>query len=344
MALFDGIRRQLRSVVQWEEPAEGALFQQWQGNGDELKNASKLIVGPGQGCIFVYEGKIKAILNESRLINLETDNTPFWTTVTKFMQFFDSEHKAHIYFYRRTKILDQKWGTNSPIKYDDPKYNFPVSLLAYGNYSYRIDDPKAFFVNVVGTENDFYIEDFRQVMSSRLLHPLTDFLAESRFSYAEIDAHREEIAAGMNAQLQQEFLKMGFVITDFRIEGTDFDEGTLKRINRIANLSAEAKAAEAVGLDYASIQQLEAMREAARNEGGGAGLGMGLGAGMGMGQMMSQTMGANFSTDKKNPSTDSGVEFSDPMQKLVQLKKMYQAELISKDEYSAKKKEILDSL
>jgi membrane protease subunit (stomatin/prohibitin family) len=78
-------------------------------------------------------------------------------------------------------------------------------------------------------------------MSSRLVHPLTDFLAESRYSYAEIDAHREEIAAGMNTQLQQEFLKMGFVITDFRIEGTDFDEDTLKRINRIANLSAEAQ-------------------------------------------------------------------------------------------------------
>jgi hypothetical protein len=41
-----------------------------------------------------------------------------------------------------------------------------------------------------------------------------------RYAYT----HREEIAAGMNTQLQQEFLKMGFVITDFRIEGTDFDE------------------------------------------------------------------------------------------------------------------------
>jgi hypothetical protein len=46
----------------------------------------------------------------------------------------------------------------------------------------------------------------RQVMSSRLIHPLTDFRAERRYSYAEIDTHREEIAAGMNTQLQQEFL------------------------------------------------------------------------------------------------------------------------------------------
>ena len=338
MALFDGVRRQLRSVIQWEMPETDALFQQWRGNGDELKNASKLIVGPGQGCIFVYEGKIKAVLDKECLLNLKTDNIPFWTTIAKFMQFFESEHKAHIYFYRTTKILDQKWGTNSAIKYDDPKYKFPVGLLAYGNYSYRIADPKAFFSNVVGAEHDFFIDDFRQVMSGRLVHPLADFLAESRYSYAEIDANREEIAVAMDSKLQHEFGKLGFAITDFRIEGTNFDEATLKRINRIADLTAEAQAAEAVGLDYARMQQLEAMREAARNEGGGAGLGMGMGAGMGMGQTMAQTMGANFAVAKVEESIAD-----DPMQKLAQLKKMFQAELISKDEYAAKKKEILDT-
>ncbi|NOQ15193.1 MAG: SPFH domain-containing protein [Methyloprofundus sp.] len=339
MALFDGVRRQLRSVIQWEMPESDVLFQQWRGNGDELKNASKLIVGPGQGCIFVYEGKIKAVLDKECLLNLKTDNIPFWTTVTKFMQFFESEHKAQLYFYRTTKVLDQKWGTNSPIKYDDPKYKFPVGLLAYGNYSYRIADPKAFFVNVVGAEHDFFIDGFRQVMSGRLVHPLADFLAESRYSYAEIDANREEIAVAMDSKLQHEFGKLGFDITDFRIEGTDFDEATLTRVNRIADLTAEAQAAEAVGLDYARMQQLEAMREAARNEGGGAGLGMGLGAGMGMGQTMAQTMGANFGTATVQESVAD-----DPMQKLGQLKKMFQAELISKDEYAAKKKEILDTL
>lgn len=90
MALFDGIKRQLRSVIQWEAPSADVLFQHWQGNGEELKNASKLIVGPGQGCIFVYEGRVKAVINKQCLINLETDNIPFWTTVTKFMQFFES--------------------------------------------------------------------------------------------------------------------------------------------------------------------------------------------------------------------------------------------------------------
>jgi len=337
MALLDGIKRQLRSVIEWENPPEDVLLSQWTDNGDEIKNASKLIIGPGQGCIFVYEGKVQSVIEEECLINLKTANIPFWTTIKKFMQFFESEHKVGIYFYRKSKILDQKWGTTSVIKYDDPKYKFPVGLKAYGNYSYRIYDPKDFFVSVVGSQSDFYADNFRDVMSARVIHPISDYLAESKYSYAEIDANREEIAQGISIKLSMAFRKLGFDITDFRIEGTDFDEDTLKRINRIADLTAEAQAAEAVGLDYAKVQHLEAMREAARNEGGGAGLGMGMGAGIGLGQSMAQNMPAQNTTE--STSTDN-----DPMVKLSKLKEMFEAELITEQEYSAKKQKILDQM
>jgi len=337
MALLDGIKRQLRSVIEWNNPQEDVLLSQWTENGDEIKNASKLIVGPGQGCIFVYEGKVQSIIEEECLIDLKTDNVPFWTTTKKFMQFFTSEHKVGIYFYKKNKILDQKWGTTSAIKYDDPKYKFPVGLKAYGNYSYRIYDPKDFFVNVVGSHTEFYTADFRDVMSARIIHPISDYLAESKYSYAEIDANREEIAQGISIKLSMAFRKLGFDITDFRIEGTDFDEDTLKRINRIADLTAEAHAAKAVGLDYAKVQHLEAMREAARNEGGGAGIGMGMGAGIGLGQSMSQAMTENVSTQPQ-------IKVDDSMAKLAQLKKMFVAELITEQEYSAKKQDILNQM
>ncbi len=338
MALFDGIKRQFRSVIEWNNPPTDILLSQWTENGDEIKNASKLIIGPGQGCIFVYEGKVQAVFEEEGLINLKTANIPFWTTIKKFMQLFESEHKVAIYFYKKSKILDQKWGTTSAIKYDDPKYKFPVGLKAYGNYSYRIYDPKGFFINVVGSHTDFYIDDFRSVMSARIIHPISDYLAESQFSYAEIDSNREEIAQGISIKLSMAFRKLGFDITDFRIEGTDFDEQTLKRINRIADLTAEAQAAQAVGLDYAKLQQLEALREAARNEGGGAGIGMGMGAGIGLGQNMAQTM------TQQSPPTPSQLTANDAIAKLTQLKNMFETDLITEQEYSTKKQEILDTM
>lgn len=336
MAILDGLKRQLRSVIEWQNPQPEILFQQWTHNGDEIKNASKLIVGPGQGCIFVYEGKVKAVIQEECLIELTTANIPFWTTIKKFMQFFESEHKVGIYFYKTSIILDQKWGTPSLIKYEDPKYKFPVGLQAFGNYSYRIKDAEDFFVNIVGSHNEFYIDDFRKIMSARILHPLADYLAENSYSYADIDANREEIAQGMRIKLSITFQKLGFEINDFRIEGTDFDADTIKRINRIADLTAEALAAQAVNLEFGQLQRLEAMRDAAKNEGGGAGIGMGMGAGIGLGQTMAQTMAGDAFEVKDGQNM--------PMAKLGQLKEMFEAGLITVDEYSNKKKQILDSL
>jgi membrane protease subunit (stomatin/prohibitin family) len=337
MAIFNSVKRQLRSVIEWRDPRPDMLFYQWSDNGDEIKNVSKLIVNPGQGCIFVYEGKIRSVLDKPCLLELETANIPFWTTIKKFMQSFESEHKVGIYYFRTSKVLNQKWGTLAPIKYEDPKFGFPVALKAFGNFSYRIVEPRDFFVNVVGGHNNFTTTDFRSIMSERLVHPITDHIAERRLPYTEIDAQREEIAQGMAEKLTADFAKLGFEVTDFRIEGTNFDEETVKRIGRIADLTAEAQAIKAVGVDYAELMKLEALREAAKNEGGGAGIGVGLGAGLGMGQAMAQSM-----TQKTTaaPAPDSG---SDPAAKLTQLKKMHEQGLITDEEFAAKKKQILDA-
>lgn len=345
--MWDKVQRQLRSVIEWENPSENQLFYRWTDTGDEIKNASKLIVGPGQGCIFVYEGQVRSMHIDEGMVALETANIPFWTTIKKFMQAFQSEHKVGIYFFRRAKVLDQKWGTTSPIKYVDPTYQFPVGLKAFGSYSYRIDNPLEFFVNVLAGQENYGADDFRSVMSDRILHPLSDFLAESKYSYNDIDANRTEIGEGMGKALDREFDKFGFTITDFRIEGTTFDEDTLDRINRIANVTAESAAAKAAGLDYRELQHIEALRDAAKNEGGAAGAGVGIGAGIGLGQSMMQQMGAAAPAPAAaTPANTASSEAEEKplIKKLNRLKEMRDADLITEDEYSAKKQDILDQL
>ena len=338
MTIIDGIKRQLRSVIEWRDPAPETLFHQWGDNGDEIKNASQLIVNPGQGCIFVYEGQIRAVLIEPCLIELATANIPFWTTIKKFMQAFESEHKVGIYFFRTTKILNQKWGTLAPIKYEDPKYGIPVTVKAFGNFSYRVVEPRAFFVNVVGGHQDFTTGHFRSVMAERLVQSITDHIAELHLPYTDIDAQRDELATGLLSRLQADFHRLGFEITDFRIEGTSFDEDTIRRIGRIADLTAEARALKEVGVDFAEMQRLEALKEAAKNQGGGAGLGVGLGAGLGMGQAMAQSLAQPAANQSTKPAAD------DPAAKLTQLKKLHEQQLITDEEYAAKRQQILDTL
>jgi len=184
---------------------------------------------------------------------------------------------------------------------------------------------------------------FRQVVGARMVQPLTDFLATSRYTYAEIDAHREEIAAAMRDRLTKEFANLGFELNDFRIEGTSFDEETSRRINRIADTSAEAQAATAAGVNFTQLQQLEALRDAAKNEGGAAGAGMGLGAGIGFGQMMAGTMGG--AQQSRVPSTAGAPDVAaGPVARLQMLKVMLDTGLISQSEFDEKKKEILSQL
>jgi membrane protease subunit (stomatin/prohibitin family) len=324
MGLWDGVKRQLRSVVEWTNPSEEDLFYRWSDNGDEIKNASKLIVGPGQGCVFVYEGRVVAVHESEGMTSLLTQNIPFWTTIKKVMQAFQSEHKVGLYFYKRTEILNQKWGTRAPIKYVDPVYDIPVALLAFGNYAFRITDPKFFFVNIVGGRERYGLEAFRDAMVSRLVQPISDFLAESQYSYAQIDAQRDEIALALHGKLNTVFSDLGFILSDFRIEGTDFDQGTQERINRIADIGADVHAAKNAGVSYQELQRLSAMRDAATNEVGAAGMMMGMGTGM---QLSGDTGAA--------PQTE------DIGSKLRQLKQFFDDALITEEEYRQKKSELL---
>ena len=61
---------QLRSVIEWNNPAPDAVFEKWSSDYNEIKDASKLIVGPGQGCIFVYEGKQQGTYLQPGIVDL----------------------------------------------------------------------------------------------------------------------------------------------------------------------------------------------------------------------------------------------------------------------------------
>lgn len=329
--------KQLRSVIQWQNPASDALFSRWSENGDEIKDASQLIVGPGQGCVFVYEGSVDAIHAVEGIHSLDTDNIPFITTLKRFMQGFVSEHKVGIYFFKTTTLIDLKWGTPSIIKYQDPVYQFPVGLRAFGNYSMRIRDPGTFFREIVGVRDTFFVDDLRQPLNARIVQPLVDLLAESAMSYAEIDAKRDEIASALSTKLAPELTRLGFELMDFRIEGTTFDEDTMQRINLIANTGAEVQAARAAGVSYADLQRLGALRDAARNQ-GMAGMGVGMAMGVGMGGPFAAGLGAGASSGGGAAAVD------DSAAKLRRLKELFDQGLITQNEYDAKKAEILSRL
>lgn len=334
MGIGDFFKRQLSTVIEWKNQQPELLLYKFPTPTDEVKNASKLIVSPGQGCILVYEGQIKGVMPEEGIFDLQTDNHPFITNLMKVMQLFESEHKLHIYFYRKADVVNQSWGTPTPVKYLDPQYKFPVELGIYGNYSIRISDPLLLFRDVVGSVNEYSVNDLRALLLSRLPQTLIPYLAQSKLSYLDIDAALEHISSDLKAKLNAEFKVLGLELIDFKIQGTSFDKETQQRIGKIADITAESRAAAEGGLSYIEIERLKALRDAARNEAGLAGAGLQLGFGMEIGKALN---------DKKEELTTHSSTI-DPVVQLQKLKLLLDEEILTQEEFDAKKKEILSKM
>ena len=293
-------------------------------------------MAPGQGCLLVYDGKVKATLTEPDTYELETDNHPFITTMLNLAQSMESEHKMRFYFFRTAELVNVLWGTATPVKYMEPNYKFPVALGACGNFSVKIDDAATMFSTLLGTVNDYTSGDVRELVVSRIVAPLTAFLAEKAYPYTEVDKHLLELSTDLKARTTEELQRLGLILTDFRIDSVTFDDDTLLRIGKIADMTAEKQAAAEVDLDYVGVQKLGALRDAARNEGGLAGAGLQLGAGVQLAKDIFKT--------QETSEASTGTTPADVVVRLKQLKGLLDEQLITEEEYNKKKDEILEKL
>ena len=73
MALGNFFKRQLKTVIEWTNQEPNVLFYEFPTPTSEIKNASKLIINPGQGCILVYKGEVIDVIIKSGIYELSTD-------------------------------------------------------------------------------------------------------------------------------------------------------------------------------------------------------------------------------------------------------------------------------
>lgn len=331
MGFTNFFKHQFSSVIEWPNPSPEVLFYKFAFQGDEIKNASKLIIAPGQGCLLVYEGKVTGMLDQEGIYNLQTANEPFITTLLKFSQNFESEHKLKIYFYRKAEIVNQGWGTSSRVKYQDPVYQFPVSLGAYGNYSFKLTAAQLFLTDIAGLPNVYTLQQARILIQSRIEQQLTVILASAAYSVLQIDSRLNELTDSLTAQLNGSFAALGFTLTNFQLQGTSLDKETQVYINQIGSAQAGSLAAGQTGLSYTEMEKLKALRDAANSK-GAAGTGLQLNVGAGLSQVV----------NSMSPDVNSGQP--DAASQLQKLKALLDQGILTLEEYEAKRKVWLDKL
>ncbi len=335
MSILNIFSGQLSSIIEWKDKGSNLLWYKHPARRDEIINASKLIVAPGQGCVLVYEGEIKDVLTEPGIYNLKTDNHPFLTTLGNLRQNFNSEHRLYLFFYRSAAVLNQLWGTQTPIKYLEPEYKLPVELGINGSMAYQITDPTFFYINVTDNQDAVTQEALQDVIVNKILEAVRALFALQQPPYLQIDATLAGFSQTFRNELQADFDTMGLRLLDFKILGTQYDDKTQERIGSIADITSQNRAAAEAGLSYVELEKLRALRDAAKNEGGLAGIGAQLGAGMEVSKL--------FSTTKSQfgDAADSDADFA---QKLKKLNLLLQENIISQAEFDQLKQQILSKI
>ncbi|CAM4119709.1 SPFH domain-containing protein [Zobellia nedashkovskayae] len=284
MDLFNEIKKKLShefiDIIEWLDNTNGTIVHRFERYQNEIKNNAKLIVREGQTAVFINEGQLADVF-KAGTYTLNTQNLPILTTLKGWKYGFDSPFKAEVYFVNTHLFTDEKWGTKNPVMLSDERFGL-VEIRAFGTYSFRINDPGKFVVDVVGTDGNFTNYEVNEHLKSLIVTRFTDTVGEANLPIELYAANTSELSETCTEVMQPEFGRVGIELERFYIENVSMPEELKKEIFEYSRLDK---------LDMVKLSQFKAakaMEAAAKNEGGTAGAGMG----MGMGFVLAQQMGS----------------------------------------------------
>ena len=279
MSIRDFLIKQLIDVIQWTETDETLLAYRYPMQDMEIQNGGQLTVRESQMALFVNEGRVADVFGPG-LYTLTTRNLPVLTDLMNWDKGFESPFKSDVYFYSLRLRLDQKWGTATPITIRDKEFG-AVRLRGYGIYSYRISDPKAFYTNVSGTRDSYYVSDMEGQLRNTIVAKMTDVFAPSEVAFVDMAANQAKLADKIAAGLKPAFAGLGLDLCQFVVENLSLPDELQKVLDQRIGMNMAGDPAR-----YAQFQAAQSMPIAAANPGGAAGAGVGLGAGLAMAQSM----------------------------------------------------------
>ena len=284
-------------IVKYEQQ-EGVIVHKFPSC--DLRWGSQLVVYPGQVAFFVKGGTICDKFTDGTY-TLKSNNIPLLNKIINLPFGGDSPFQADVWFVNLLQRLSLKWGTETPIQLEDPKYDIIVPVRAHGQYGFKISDAEKFVFTLVGNMPNFNETQLQSYFRGLLLTKLTSIISQKiindKISVLEIPTHLEEISAFCQDKLSPFYLDYGVEIMLFNIISINIpeDDPSLNEIKKAKNLSARLKIA---GRDnYKMERSFDVMDKAAENESGtGAAFinaGLGLGASLNMGKQMGEQLMAN---------------------------------------------------
>jgi membrane protease subunit (stomatin/prohibitin family) len=342
MALMDFIKKQFIDVIQWTEEEDGVLAWRFPMRDMEIQNGAMLTVRESQMALIVNEGKALDVFGPG-LHKLTTQNIPLLTNLKNWDKLFESPFKTDVYFFSTRQQLDAKWGTPQPITLRDKDFG-AVRLRAFGNYSFRIAEPKLFHTEISGTREIYEAQELDGQLRGLVLQHISTAIAASGIPFLDLAANQQVFAQAMAKALEGEFAKIGLKLDGMTVQNVSLPEELQKIIDQKIGMGM-------VGNDMAKFMQYQtaqAIPKFAEGAGGGgsmAGDAAAMGAGLAMGQMMAQNLQAGLQGAGSQAAVAApAVKPDDVMGMLEKLGDLKVKGILTEEEFSAKKAELLKKL
>ncbi|MBK9359746.1 MAG: SPFH domain-containing protein [Rubrivivax sp.] len=351
MALMDFIKKQFIDILEWTESGDGTLAWRYPMAGNEIQYGGSLTVRESQMAVFVNEGKVADVFGPG-MYKLTTQTLPVLTYLKNWDKLFQSPFKSDVYFFSTRQQLDRKWGTSQPVSIRDKDFG-AVRLRAFGNYAWRIGDPRLFHTTVSGTRDRYTVDDIDGQLRALMLQHISDAVASSGIPFLDLAANQVEFAAQLEAATTEDFAKLGLVLESVTVQNVSLPEELQKILDQKIGMGM-------VGGDmgkfmqYQTAQAIPKFAEGAGGGGGGVvGDAMGLGAGVALGQVMAQQLqgglagaspAAAAAAQAAQAAQATGLKPDEVMATLEKLADLKAKGILTEEEFSAKKAELLKKL
>ena len=342
------------------------------GSDNIITSGSKIIVPEGTALITMEDGAITNVVAEPGGFIYETDDANAQSIFTtedpvgsliqstwEKIQFGGQAGAQQLAFYVNLKeIPNNRFGTQSEIYWDDAFFGTQVGAVTRGTYTLQIVDPLLFVKNFVpqkyliqnapvfdfgDMDNDAAETLFNEVVSSlsaAFSNYTNDPSKGNRMSRIQGDqmGFAKSLANAVEEGYQWKTGR-GLQIVKTAILAMEYDEDTkamMKDVKRADALSG------ARGNSFMQQSVARGMQAAGENGGGAnmAFMGMGMGAaGNVMGatqQPVNQQAGVQNSVNQAPPAQEA-----DPTEKLIRMKKLLDAGVITEDEFNKIKFDLL---
>lgn len=239
MGILNFIKGELLEIIEWTDDSRDTLSYRFPDDDKAIKRGAQLIVRESQVVQFVYVGEFGDTFGPGKH-TLNTDNIPILTKLKGWKYGFESPFKADVYYVVTRTFTGNKWGTSNPVMMRDNDLGI-VRARAFGTYDFKIVDPKLFLKEVAGTDNHFRLDEFADVMRSRIVSIFSEALAEARVPVLDVAMRYSELGDALlpaiNPITQS---KYGIQITSFVIENVSVPPEVEQAMDKRSSMSAIA--------------------------------------------------------------------------------------------------------